>query len=193
VDDTFPSSGRPEVVILRRRDGGNILTPGGLSRAFTLHNLITQLTWSNRADDRNDAKKVVEHLPAPVNFTDICLNVEGTTGADEPTKCVINNVLQLFNYTGTRWASNESIQRILNDRSTWSASLVYRGFVLDTVLGGIMRAPNGTTVTGAKALSMVYLLAGNQTLIDQQKPDKAAEGWEDAFLEMLEVRADNLS
>jgi hypothetical protein len=42
-------------------------------------------------------------------------------------------------------------------------------------------------VTGAKVLSMKYLLAGNKTLIAEQQLDEAALGWEFEFLELMKV------
>lgn len=89
-------------------------------------------------------------------------------------------------YDSTAWATRESLLATLNDPSAWNSTFTSAGFVLDTVLGGIEKSPTGE-ITGAKVLAMNYLLASDKELIEQQKDDEPAKGWEQEFLDRMEV------
>lgn len=60
------------------------------------------------------------------------------------------------------------------------------------VLGGVEKSESGD-VTGAKVLALTYFMAGNKTLIDDDKDDEPMRGWEEELLDKLEVRNDSSS
>lgn len=88
-------------------------------------------------------------------------------------------------YDEAAWSRQDAILETLNNRSAWNADLVSPGFVLDTILGGLEQ--EGGQVTGAKVLAMQYLLASNDTLEEEQQDDVPAMGWEQVFLDRMEV------
>lgn len=188
VEDAFPSLGRFEVVYLERKDGGSILTPEAFNRALDIHNAIIETTWDNAKDD---GSREISYLPQPLKFTDLCLNRNSGEGVPEGQvlNCEMSNPLELFTYDQSAWATPASLVAGLNDPAGWDDELVGRGFVLDSVLGGIERDANGA-ITGAKVISMSYLLAGNQTLIDEQKADEPAKNWEQEVLDYLEAETE---
>ena len=80
----------------------------------------------------------------------------------------------------------------LNDPRSWDPQFARPGFVLDGVFGSLETSSvdsslEGGQVTGAKVLSMSYLLASNKTLVADQLPDPAAEGWEEQYLALMAV------
>lgn len=185
VQDAFPSLGRFENVYIERKDGGSILTPAAFDRALQLHNAIIATTWDNAADD---GSREISYVPQPLKFTDLCLNRNSGEGVPEGEvlSCEMANPLELFSYTSAAWATPATLLAGLNDPEAWPTAIVSRGFVLNQVLGDIERDAQGQ-VTGAKVISLQYFLAGNQTLIDDQKEDKPAKEWEQEVLDLLEV------
>lgn len=189
VQDTFPSLGRFENVYIERKDGGSILTPDAFDRALELHNAIIGTTWANAADD---GTREISYVPQPLKFTDVCLNRNSGEGVpeDQVLRCEMNNPLELFSYNQAAWSTPAGLLAGVNDPSAWDREVVGRGFVLDSVLGGIERNADGE-VQSAKVISLVYFLAGNQTLIDEQKADKPAESWEKEVLDLLEAETES--
>lgn len=185
VQDTFPSLGRFENVFIERKDGGNVLTPEAFDRALQLHNAIIETTWDNANDD---GSRDIEYLPQPLKFSDLCLNRNSGEGVPEGEvlSCEMNNPLELFGYAQTAWATPADLLAGINTEATWDRELVSRGFVLDSVLGGIERNA-ADEIVSARVISLVYFLAGNQTLIDDQKDDEPAKAWEEQVLDLLEV------
>eukprot|EP00892_Ulva_mutabilis_P011134 jgi/Ulvmu1/8393/UM042_0100.1 len=188
VKETFPSLGRFENVYIERKDGGNILTPAAFDRALQLHNSIIETTWDNLADD---GSRDIDYLPQPLKFTDLCLNRNSGEGvpAGEVLSCEMNNPLELFSYDAAAWATPAGLLEGLNSEAGWPAATVGRGFVLEQVLGGIERNA-ADEVVGARVISLVYFLAGNQTLIEDQKDDEPAMNWEREVLDLLEAEGE---
>ena len=98
----------------------------------------------------------------------------------------MNNILEVFSYNPSLWGTDAQLLGILNTPSQWNSALTGRGFVLDSVLGGLARDAGGA-VQSATTLSMIYFLAGNETLIKDQLEDLPAQSWEQEFLDVLEV------
>lgn len=170
---------------IERKDGGNILTPDAFDRALQLHDAIIGTTWANAADD---GSREISYIPQPLKFTDVCLNRNSGEGVpeDQVLRCEMSNPLELFSYNQAAWSTPAGLLAGVNDPSAWDGEIVGRGFVLDSVLGGIERTADGE-VQSAKVISLVYFLAGNQTLIDEQKADEPAKNWEQEVLDLLEV------
>ena len=163
-----------------------MLTPGACDKALSIHNQILALTW-NSTQGNSDAV-AADSLLDTQTFQTLCFNKGGSKGADSVLDCSMNSPLELFSYNSAAWATRESLLEALNDRTAWDASLTGPGFVLDDVLGGVERDSDGA-VTGTKVLALSYLLASDKELIEQQKDDVAAEGWEQAFLDIMAVCA----
>lgn len=90
-------------------------------------------------------------------------------------------------YDSATWADRSTILATLNDPSSWNSTLTSAGFILDSTVGGLEKSGEGE-VTGAKVLSIGYLLAANKTLVEEQEDDVPAKGWEEVFLEKMLVR-----
>lgn len=135
-------------------------------------------------------------MPNDVTFRDVCLNRDGTRGAEAWTGCIAESVLAIFGYEPGRWATREQILTTLNDasRASWNSTFVARGFTLGGYLGGATYSDAGE-ITGAKVLQATWTLAQNATYDDTQddEADPLATGWEDSFLDYLEVRSPSLS
>lgn len=110
-----------------------------------------------------------------------------STGAENPLGCFSSNVLELFSYNRTKWATSELLLATLNDETLWDRTLVSGGFVLSSFIGGIARDASEAIVT-AKALSFTYLLYEDAWYVDEQEEYTLATGWEGAWLEKMEVR-----
>ena len=188
VKEYFPSLARFQLVYLEREDGGDVLTPEAFDKALSMHNQILELKWNNTKEEKGNEVVAVGYLPATQKFQDICFNNGGSKGAANVLDCSMQNPLALFTYNSNAWRTRESILGALNDPAAWDSILTGPGFVLDGVLGGLTRDSDGA-VTGAKVLALSYLVASNKTLMQEQKEDSAAEGWEQAYLDLMEVRA----
>lgn len=183
VQENFPSLARIQLVYLEREDGGDILTPEAFDKALDIHNQILALQWNNT----NDADMpIVDYLPATQNITDLCFNERGGEGANTPDDCVITTPMMLFGYDAANWETRAALLDTLSNRGSWDPQFTRPGFILDSVFGSLQQA--GGEVTGAKVLSMSYLLASNKTLVENQEIDEAAGGWELEFLNLMEVR-----
>lgn len=188
VTKYFPSLARFQLVYLEREDGSDILTPEALNKALSIHNQILALRWNNTKEEKGREFVAVDYLPATQMFKDLCFNKDGSKGADDVLDCSMQNPLAILGYDSSAWATRESLLEALSDRTAWDRSLTGPGFVLDDALGGLERDSVTGAVTGAKVLSLSYLLASNKTMVQEQKDDVAAEGWEQAYLDLMEVR-----
>lgn len=182
----FASTARTQIVYITRSDGGNVLTSQSLTRALAIHARIVTTSWPNL---KSDGTREIPDVPQPLKFTDVCLSSNATEGVPDGNAlgCSMNNVLQVFSYNPIMWGTDAQVLEVLNTPSQWNSALTGRGFVLDSVLGGIVRDANGA-VQSATTLSMLYLLAGNETLIEQELEDLPAQAWEQEYLDALEVR-----
>lgn len=89
-------------------------------------------------------------------------------------------------YDSALWADRSALLATINDPLSWRTDLTGPGFILELVLGGLERGTNGD-ISGCKVLALSYSLAGNKTLYDAQEEDKAVYGWEEEFLDRMEV------
>lgn len=185
VTQNFASTARTQIVYITRNDGGNVLTPASLSRALFIHNRIVAASWPNL---RPDGTPELPEVPQPLEFTDVCLSTNATEGvpSGDPTGCTMSSILAVFSYDLSRWGSDAVMLDTINTPALWDADLAGRGFILDAVLGGVVRDEGGA-VESATTLAMFYMLAGNETLIEQQLEDVPAKMWEQEFLDILEV------
>lgn len=184
VTKNFPSLARIQIFYLEREDGGDVLTPEAFDKALSIHNRVVSLQWNNTKSGGEGRE--VDYLPEAQGFPDLCFSNEGSKGADDVLDCSMMNPLSIFSYNSSSWATSEMLLSILGNPTTWNSSLTGPGFILDDALGSINRDANGG-VSGAKVLALSYLLAGNKTLVQEQKDDPAAEGWEEAYLDLMEV------
>lgn len=90
-------------------------------------------------------------------------------------------------YESAAWADRTILLATLNDPSAWNSTLSGAGFVLDQAVGGPQEDSAGI-LTSARVLSFSYFLASDKELEEQQKEDEPARGWEQEFLDLLEVR-----
>ena len=146
---------------------------------------VLELQWRNIEDGTDSDKRIVPYLPETQGLTDLCFNIQGFEGADSVLDCSMTNPLMLFGYNESGWNSRDALLDTLNAPESWDNNLTSPGFVLEAAFGGIERS--GGQVTGAKVLALTYLLASNKTLVDEQKTDEAAAGFEDEFLNLLAV------
>ena len=91
-------------------------------------------------------------------------------------------------YDSTAWADRATLLATINDPAAWNSELTSVGFVIDSVIGGSEKDDN-RDLTSARVLSFSYLLASDKTLEEEQKDDEPARGWEQEFLDKMEVRA----
>jgi hypothetical protein len=186
VSENFPSLARFQFWYLEREDGGSVLTPEAFSKALSIHQKVLKVTWASENAEEAGAKLVAD-LPETVGITDLCFNISGGQGAADPLQCSMNNPLEVFGYNASKWSSKADILATLNDRTTWDPTLTGPGFVLEGVLGGVEKSTDGN-ILDAKVLGIFYLLANDPTLLAQQKPNDAALGWEQGYLDVLKVR-----
>lgn len=185
VTQNFASIARTQIVYITRKDGGNVLTPTSLSRALSIHTRIIAASWPNL---KPDGSPEAPDVPQPLKFTDVCLSTNTTEGvpSGDALGCTMSNPLALFSYNSTAWATAAVLLDTINTPALWNIALTGRGFVLDAVLGGLVRDEAGAVVS-ATTLGMFYMLAGNETLIEEQQEDVPAKAWEQEFLDILEV------
>jgi hypothetical protein len=117
----------------------------------------------------------------------LCLSRTGERGADTPSGCVASSILAIFGYERANWATEQLILSRINNESAWDRTTVGPGFVLTSVAGRIQR--EGDQITGARALGGSFIMAGNVTLEDSNDGDTSMQGWEEEWLDFMEVRS----
>ena len=101
--------------------------------------------------------------------------------------CATGSALALFGYNATRWRSPASIYAVLNDREQWNDTLAGPGITLDLFVGGLKTIDSA--IMSARSLRLSFGLARNGTDDQDSISNAAAFGWEQAWLDMIMVRA----
>lgn len=154
VEQYYGNNARIESFLVRQAGGGDVLQPATFDAALALHNKVVAVE-----------ARYPEETGELVTWDNYCLK--------RGPSCTEWNVLDLFGYNATSWASRDAILARLNqlvparndEITTEGTCDVSGGFEITQLLGGITYDPEGK-IDGATTLSFGYLLQNNLVLQD---------------------------
>lgn len=189
VTKHFPPWPNAQSLYLEALDGSDVLTPEAFDKAESIHNQILSLTWEDARHQLKEGNGTMADtsLSSRETFQTLCLSFVGSKGATNVLDCSMHNPLAVLGYNSGAWVDRDDLLETLNDPQEWDRGHLGPRLVLEGVLGGIKTALHTRSIVKAQALSLSYLLATNKTLLMQQKHDPSINGWEQAFLELMEV------
>ena len=199
VTKHFPPWPNTQSLYLENVDGEDVLTSEAFDKAASLHNQILSLTWDNgqlspqETMEEGNVLVTGNSLPSTETFQTLCLSYTGSKGAANVLDCSMHNPLAVLGYNRSSWGNADELLDTLNDPQAWDRG--HRGprLVLEGVLGGMKTALHTRSIETAQVLALSYLIAANKTLLMEQKQDPAVEGWEQAFLELMQVFVSSIS
>lgn len=145
-------------------NSGNCLTPSNLDTALALSNAVSALNASFDSQ--------------MYDFNRLCYK--------RGTVCFRSNILEVFNYDSSQWATQSLIDAKVNS-ATLTDTAGYTVNLNDMVGGFTYNSTGG--VVGAKAMKMAWYLTNDLQTVsggddDGKQKDQKAEAWEELFLKV---------
>eukprot|EP01025_Chloroclados_australasicus_P010600 TRINITY_DN1437_c0_g1_i3.p1 TRINITY_DN1437_c0_g1~~TRINITY_DN1437_c0_g1_i3.p1 ORF type:complete len:950 (+),score=108.56 TRINITY_DN1437_c0_g1_i3:595-3444(+) len=210
IDIYYQSFARLEQVLFAAcEDGTNMLTPEYFDQMLEIHKQIESLTvyYCPEEPKTCNGEEIEEGDFAGLNQQDeqcdlpvtrLIFNPQTITGNIERKcylmgkGCFVSNVLELFNYTSSEWASQEQILARINMPSSELSDEYLNGEPInkDSLFGGI-QYENGNIVSVRVLAFNYYLKNEEQLTCDNALYDFKGYAWEEGFLDYMEETVDS--